>query len=257
MTEPVSDSSNFVASLAKGLRVIECFGADAPRLTLTETAARTGLTRATARRFLLTLCQLGYVSTDGKYFEPTLKIMTLGQSYLSSLSFWDAARPALDGVTQATGESCSMAQLDGEAVVYIARSASPNRIMSVALFVGARLPAHATSMGQVLLAAKDERDLTAYLDMAALPRFTPRTLDAPAALRERLKTVRAHGYALADQELEPGLRSLAMPIRDRTGRTVAAMNISAHSARISRARMLRDFLPSLQSATAQIQRLLD
>lgn len=249
---PAADGSSFVASLAKGLAVIRCFGADARRLTLSDVAERTGFSRATARRFLLTLTRLGYAIHDGRYFELTPKVLTLGHAYLSSLGFWETARPCLDAVTRATRESCSLAILDGSEVVYVARSAAPHRIMSVGLYVGARLPAHATSMGQVLLAALAPAELSGWLARHDLRAHTRRTLDRPEALRARLAAVREHGYALVDQELEAGLRSIAVPVRDGAGQVIAAMNVSAHSVRVTRTHLVRAFLPHLRCAAARL-----
>ncbi|MEZ5668339.1 MAG: IclR family transcriptional regulator C-terminal domain-containing protein [Alphaproteobacteria bacterium] len=245
-------SGDFVGSLARGLAVIQAFGADASRMTLTEVAERTGLTRAAARRFLLTLHQLGFVAYDGKFFALTPKVLSLGFSYLSSLDFWEATRPYLEDVTHALNESCSAAVLDGADVVYVARSAARHRIMSVVLRIGSRLPAHATSMGQVLLGALGEREWQAYCAKAQLSRFTSRTLTDPAALLQRVRATREHGYALVDQELEEGLRSIAVPICDGRGAPMAAINISTQAARVSKSAMLRDFLPRLRTAAARI-----
>ena len=195
-----------------------------------------------------------YLYSDGKLFELTPKVLSLGHTYLSSLDFWEAARPYLADVTRLTRESSSAAVLDGPDVVYVARSAAPHRIMSVALNVGTRLPAHATSMGQILLSAMPQDALQAYLDRAPFERFTRRTLVGAGTLRERLRMVQQHGYAMADQELEEGLRSLAVPIRQGQddGKVLAALNVSAHSARISKSAMIRDFLPHLRRAADKI-----
>jgi len=245
-------SSEFVGSLARGLSVIQAFGHDAPKMTLSEVAERTGLNRAAARRFLLTLCELGFARTDGKLFELTPKVLTLGYAYLSSLDIWQAAGPYLQEVTDALNESCSASVLDGTSVVYVARSAAPHRIMSVSLQLGSRLPAHATGMGQVLLAGLDDACLDAYLAEATLEPFTRRTLTDAAKLRERLAVVREHGYALVDQELEEGLRSIAVPVRDGSGRVLAALNASSHAARVTKPTMLRTFLPVLQEVSGKI-----
>ncbi len=245
-------SSDFVTSFAKGLAVIQSFGADAPRMTLSDVAERTGYSRATARRFLLTLVTLGFAESDGKFFELTPKVLCLGHAYLSSLNFWEAARPYLAEVTRLTHESSSAAVLDGTDVVYVARSAAPHRIMSVSLTVGTRLPAHATSMGQVLLAALPDDALRKYLSLAPFERFTRRTIVEAEALERRLQIVRQHAYAMADQELEGGLRSLAVPIAQNGDRVVAALNISTHSARVSKSTMVRDYLPHLICAAEKI-----
>ncbi|MGF1627145.1 MAG: IclR family transcriptional regulator C-terminal domain-containing protein [Alphaproteobacteria bacterium] len=245
-------SSDFVTSLARGLAVIQAFSAESSRMTLTEVAERTGLTRAAARRFLLTLHTLGFVTYDGKYFALTPRVLCLGYAYLSSLDFWEATRPYLEEVTQALNESCSAAVLDATDVVYVARSAARHRLMSVTLRVGTRLPAHATSMGQVLLGGLNDREWQAYCREAVLTRYTSRTLVRPDALLARVRAVREHGYAMADQELEEGLRSLAVPVYDAGGALRAAINLSTHAARISKAAILRDYLPPLKAAAAKI-----
>ncbi|MDX1736901.1 MAG: IclR family transcriptional regulator C-terminal domain-containing protein [Alphaproteobacteria bacterium] len=255
MSNPGSntDSSNFVGSFAKGLDVIRCFGPDSGRMSLSEVAEKTGFTRASARRFLLTLVELEYAVTDGKFFELTPKVLTLGHSYLSSLSYWESVRVYLNEVTLNTNESSSIGVLDGEEVVYVARSAAPHRLMSVALYVGARLPAYATSMGQVLLAGLETKKLNAYLANTKLEPFLSRTITDPKDLRRRLHTIREHGYVLVDQELEAGLRSMAVPIKNREGEYIAALNLSAHSARVTKSTMLRDYLPHLKCAAKKIE----
>jgi IclR family pca regulon transcriptional regulator len=247
-----SDSSNYVASLEKGLDVIRCFGSDSRRLTVTDVAEKTGFTRATARRFLLTLTQLEYVVTDGKHFELTPKILTLGHAYLTSRSLWDASRIYLDQVTRETAESCNIGILDGDEIVYVARSAAPHRIMSVSLFIGARLPAHATSMGQAILAYRTDKELTAYLDRNELERFNENTITSSRGFRKRLREIREAGYAVVDQELELGLISLAVPLFNTYGEVMAALNISAHSGRVSRGHLVEAYLPHLQWAASQI-----
>ncbi|MDF1751098.1 MAG: IclR family transcriptional regulator C-terminal domain-containing protein [Alphaproteobacteria bacterium] len=247
-----SDNSSFVASFAKGLSVIRAFGPDNPRMTLTEVAGRTATSRATARRFLLTLVDLGYATSDGKYFELTPLVLTLGQAYLSSLTFWEGARIYLEEVTRQTKESSSIALLDKGEVVYVARSSAPHRILSDAIYVGVRLPAHATSLGQVLLAFGSDQALNAYLASADLVRFTKFTLTTPAEIRSRIHDIRNQGYAIVEQELEVGLISLSLPLRDPAGYTNAAINISAHAGRIGREQMLEHYLPPLQRAADRI-----
>jgi len=247
-----ADTSSFVGSFAKGLAVIRSFGPDNPRMTLTEVAQRTGTSRATARRFLLTLVELGYATSDGKYFELTPLVLTLGQAYLSGLSFWEGARIYLEEVTRETKQSCSIAILDKGEVVYVARSSAPHRILSDAIYVGVRLPAHATSLGQVLLAYGSDQALNAYLATAQLVRFTDRTLTTPGQIRSRLQEIRGRGYALVEQELETGLISLSLPLLDLSGGTIAAINISAHAGRIGRDDMVTQYLPTLQRAAHRI-----
>jgi IclR family pca regulon transcriptional regulator len=172
---------------------------------------------------------------------------------LSSLSYWESVGVYLDEVTQNTNESSSIGVLDGKEVVYVARSAAPHRLMSVSLYVGARLPAYATSMGQILLAGLETKDLNAYLARTELKPFLNRTITDPSVLRSRLQTIREHNYVLVDQELEPGLRSIAVPIRNRDGKYIAALNLSAHSARVSKTTMIREFIPHLKCAAAKIE----
>ncbi|HEX4811379.1 MAG TPA: IclR family transcriptional regulator C-terminal domain-containing protein [Nonomuraea sp.] len=244
--------ADHVQSLARGLAVIRAFSAAAPALTLSEVARTTGLTRAAARRFLLTLTDLGYVRSDGRRFSLTPRVLELGYAYLSSLSLPDVADPHLERLVAEVRESASVAVLDGEDVVYVARVAT-SRIMRVTINIGTRFPAYCTSMGRVLLAALPAGDLEAYLEGTALRRLTSRTIVLPSALRAELERVRARGWAMVDQELEEGLRSIAAPVRDRSGRTVAAVNVSTHASRTTPQHMERDLLPPLLSTAAGIE----
>ncbi|WP_051988664.1 IclR family transcriptional regulator domain-containing protein [Kineosphaera limosa] len=218
-------AGGYVQSLARGLAVIAAFDADNPQMTLSEVARRTGLSRATARRFLLTLEHLGYVRSDGREFALTPQVMRLGFAYLSSQSLPDVAQPHLTELSRQLQESTSVAVLDGDDITYVARQAT-RRIMTVAIRVGTRFPAYATSMGRVLLADFDEPALQAYLERVPLVSITSGTLTDPAQLRAELGRIRDQGYAVVDQELELGLRSIAAPIRDGAGRVVAAVNVS-------------------------------
>ncbi|GAA3853415.1 IclR family transcriptional regulator C-terminal domain-containing protein [Saccharothrix violaceirubra] len=233
-----------VRSLERGLAVIKAFGADAPALTLTEVAGRTGLTRAAARRFLLTLCELGYVRADGRHFSLTARVLDLGYAYLSGMALPDVAQPHLERLSARVGESCSVSVLDGVDVVYVARCAV-SRIMTVSITVGTRFPAHATSMGHVLLAGLDPDDQADRLASTDFTSFTGHTVTSAEALRAELATVRTRGWALADQELEEGLRSVAAPVRDRAGRVVAAVNVSTHAARTTLERARAELVPPL------------
>ena len=241
-----------MGSLGRGLAVIQAFGPNSRAMTISEVAERAGLNRAAARRLLLTLVRLDFARTDGKRFELTPKILSLGYAYLASLDFWEAALPFIEEVTEKLDESCSAAVLDGSSAVYVARSAAKHRIMSVALNVGTRLPAHATSMGQVLLAELESSFLDAYLQATELKRHTRRTITTPDGLRIRLKSVRERGFAFVDQELEEGLRSIAVPIYSHVGSAFAALNVSSHVARASRTAMLRRYLPVLRDAASKI-----
>ena len=229
MTE-VEGRAEGLQSLTRGLAVIRCFDADHAQLTLSDVARRAGLTRATARRILHTLEGLGYVrSRDGR-FALTPRVLELGGAYLASQSLPELARPHLERLTETCDESSSLSELDGDDIVYVARVAR-RRIMSVAIGVGTRFPAYATSMGRVLLAARDDAWLDEYLARARLRPLTPATITDPGRLRAELATVRERGWALVVGELEPGLRSIAAPVRDGAGRTVAAVNVSSTTLR--------------------------
>lgn len=242
----------YVQSLERGLAVITAFGPNSPQLTLSDVARAAGLTRAAARRFLLTLVDLGYVRTDGKLFELTPRVLDLGYAYLSSISLPGVAEPHLEWLVHETGESSSMSVLDGLDIVYVARVPT-SRIMTVAINVGTRFPAYATSMGRVLLAGLDEEKLASYLAKVHLDPLTELTVPSVEELRERLDEVRGQGYALVDQELEAGLRSLAVPVHDKRGRVVAAVNISSHVSRLTREKARRDFLPLLLETASRIE----
>jgi IclR family pca regulon transcriptional regulator len=243
--------TDFVQSLDRGLAVIRCFSSEHPSLTLSEVAERTGLTRAAARRFLLTLRELGYVGSSGRQFSLRPRVLALGYAYLSSFSVAQIAQPHLEDLTEELHESCSVSVLDGDDIVYVAR-ASANRIMTIALTVGTRLPPYPTSMGRVLLAALPEAELDAYLSRARLRKLTEHTVDDPGQLRAILADAAAKGWAAVDQELEAGVRSIAVPIRDSSGRVVAAINASAHAARVPMRTLEKQFLPRLLDAAEQI-----
>jgi IclR family pca regulon transcriptional regulator len=244
--------SDFVQSLERGLSVIRAFDHEHPELTLSEVAAQTGVTRAVARRFLLTLAALGYVRSDGRFFSLTAKVLELGYAYLSSLSLPEVAEPHLEALVGEVNESSSVSVLDGHDVVYVAR-VPVSRIMTVSISVGTRFPAYATSMGRVLLAGLPEPDLAAYLSAVRLEPLTARTVSSVAALRGELARVRTQGWSLVNQELEEGLRALAVPVRDRSGTVVAAVNVSAHASRTSLEAMRRDLLPPLLKAAARVE----
>lgn len=221
-------SDQYVQSLARGLAVIEAFGAERPELTLSEVAAATGLTRAAARRFLLTLVGLGYARQRDALFSLTPRVLRLGTSYLSALGIPQIAQPHLEALSASVGESTNAAVLDGTEVVYVAR-VTKRRILDVAITVGTRLPAFATSLGRVLLAGLPEAALEAHLATADLTSPTGVSHD-PADLRILLEQVREQGFAATDQELAAGLRSVAAPIHDGDGAVVAAINISSTTA---------------------------
>ncbi len=245
-------SSDFVQSLERGLAVIRAFDEDHPELTLSDVARATDLTRAAARRFLLTLVDLGYVRSDGRLFALRPRVLELGYSYLSSMSLPEVAHPHMEALSGKIRESCSIAVLDGEDIVYVARVVT-RRIMTVAITVGTRFPAYATSMGRVLLAGQPDSWLDSYLKDATFEPITPKTITDPAPLRKALERVRAQGYCVVDQELEIGLRSMAVPIRGSDGSFLAAMNVSLHVSRGSVEAARREILPLLQESAAAVE----
>ena len=245
---------DFVQSLERGLAVIQSFDAEHPDLTLSEVAARTGLTRATARRLLLTLGQLGYVSSNGRRFSLTPRVLDLGYAYLSSLNVQQIAQPYLEALSDRVHESVSVTVLDGADIVYVARVPT-KRIMTISLGLGSRLPAYCTSMGRVLLAELGPDELAAALP-GSLERHTEHTVTTSAELAVVLKQVRAQGWALVDQELEMGLRSVAAPLRDASGRAVAAMNVSTQVARTSVDQLHEDVVPDLVATAGRISEAL-
>src|SRR5215469_11183177 len=245
--------SDFVQSLERGLTVIRAFDAEHPTLTLSEVAAATGLSRAAARRFLHTLVHLGYMHNHGGRFSLRPKILELGYAYLSSLSLPEVAMPHLEELVEQVRESSSVSELDGDDVIYIARVPT-KRIMRVTISVGTRFPAYATSMGRVLLAARDDEWLEKYLATVNLHGLTGHTITSPAGLRQELRKIRSRGWALVDQELEEGLRSLAAPIRDADGTVIAAVNISTHAARRSLESIVQDLLRPLLATAERIER---
>jgi IclR family pca regulon transcriptional regulator len=247
----VTDDRDYVQSLVRGLDVIRAFSRHAPRMTLSDVARRTGLTRAAARRFLLTLVAEHYAETDGKHFTLRPKVLDLGFAYLSSMSLWEVALPIMREVVEAAKESCSTSVLDGLDIVYVARVPT-QRVMTISLSVGSRLPAHVTSMGRVLLAGLDPADLEERLARLQPERLTDKTITDRRRLRERIAEVREQGWAIVDQELELGLRSIAVPIVNRTGTVIAALNIGCHAGRVSIDDMLTRFLPPLQAASRKI-----
>lgn len=224
--------SDYIQSLERGLAVLRAFGPDRSSLTLSDVARITGLTRAAARRFLLTLVELGYVTTDNRRFSLSPRVLELGYSYLSGLGLTDIAVPHMEELVASVQESSSIAVLEGGDIVYVVRVPT-KRIMTVSITVGTRFPAYGTSMGRVLLAALPPEELQVYLDRVDLRPLTSRTVVDRARLGTVLEETRARGFCLVDQELEDGLRSVAVPIVDARGVTFAAVNVSAHSSRVS------------------------
>ncbi|RRR99730.1 IclR family transcriptional regulator domain-containing protein [Glycomyces terrestris] len=248
---PRPRSSDFVRTLARGLAVIRSFSAEREAMTLSEVAKATGLTRAASRRFLLTLTELGYVRFDGRHFALTPRVLELGFAYLSSLSLPEVAQPHLERLVAEVQESASVAVLDQGDIVYVARVAT-RRIMRVSINIGTRFPAVSTSMGRVLLADLDAERLDAVLASSEKTVFTPHTITDEDLLRAELDRVRAQGWAFVDQELEEGLRAIAVPIRDQSGRAVAAVNVSSHASRTDLDSARRDLLPPLKAAAARM-----
>jgi IclR family pca regulon transcriptional regulator len=242
---------DFVEALARGLDVLACFDVDHRSMSLTDVATAAGLARPTARRLLLTLEELGFVRSSGGMFELTPKVLTLGTAYVSALGLWDIARPHLEALVARTEESSSMAQLDGSDIVYVARVSVP-KLIALRVEIGTRFPAVQTSQGKVLLAALSPVELESALaqpSRAGLPPYIGRT---PEQLRAELTEVRARGWATADEELAPGVRSVAVPVRDGTGAVRAAMNVTVHAAETSRDELLHDHLPLLLRAAGDI-----
>src|ERR1022692_3305922 len=245
-------NSDFVQSLDRGLAVIRAFGPDRERLSLSEVARATGLTRAADRRFLLTLVRLGYVRSDGREFSLRPRVLELGYAYLSGLALPEVAEPHLEELSAKLHESSSISVLDGQYILYVARVAT-KRIMTVAISVGTRFPAYAASMGRVLLAGLSEEELDKYLAETTFEAFTEQTVTDPDQLREIVREVGRQGYSIVDQELEEGLRAIAAPIRDSSGAVTAAINVSAHARRHSREEMLTQLWPALVERQGQIE----
>ncbi|MBN9672144.1 IclR family transcriptional regulator domain-containing protein [Roseibium aggregatum] len=247
--------TDYIASLAKGLKVIECFGAETSRLSISDVARTTGLDRATARRCLLTLHHEGYAEYDGKFFTLTPRASRLGLGALAALPLPQVMQPWLDQLTEQIGQSCSVSILDGTEVLYLARAAQ-KRVMSIGLSPGSRLPAHCTSMGRVLLAAMPEGEARAIVERSDLTPRTAFSLTDPEEIMARIGEVRAQGYAAIDQEVEIGVRSLAVPIRDSRDRVVGALNTGMAVIQTSPEDMVRTYLPALLKVQSGVQRVL-
>jgi IclR family pca regulon transcriptional regulator len=252
---PFEESADYVQSLARGLRVLRAFDRELASPSLSELAERTELSRAVVRRSLLTLQHLGYVGSRGRSFFLTPRVLELGYSYLSSLDLTELAQQSLEQLSQRVGESCSMAVLDGSDIVYVLR-VPVRRVMSVALGVGARLPAFAASMGRVILADLPEAELAAWLHGQKFRAYTPHTIRTASALKAELQRVREQGYALTSRELEPGLCSIAVPIRAGDGRVVAALNIGMPYSDEAPARAVKQMLPAMHEAQHAIEQAI-
>jgi IclR family transcriptional regulator, pca regulon regulatory protein len=251
MTKVRLSDRNFVASLDRGLKILSVFHREEPELTLSEVAARTGLTPATARRFLLTLKTLGYVGLNGRRFVLRPKVLDLAYSYLDSMNADEALQPFLREMVQKTGDSSSVTVLEGTEIVYIA-NASVRRVVRLGAGVGSRFPAYPTAMGRAQLAFLPPDKLDAYFAREKFERITEFTETDPAILRRHLEKVRADGYAVVQDELEVGLVSLAVPLEDRAGHVFAAMNCSSVARRTDGKEMLRTRLDLLRRYAGQV-----
>ncbi|MBB3139652.1 IclR family transcriptional regulator domain-containing protein [Halomonas organivorans] len=247
------DDRDFVTALASGLEVIQAFDDSSPRMTLSEVATKTGMNRARARRFLLTLHALGYVRKQQRHFELAPKVLQLGYAFLSANNYRSVIQQYLEDITAEIGESSSLGVLDGDDVMYVARSSAKHRLMAITLSVGTRLPAAYTSMGRVLLAQLSDEALEAYLERVTLEAHTDRSITDVAQLRNCIDQVRQQGYSIVDQELDPGLRSLAVPAFDANGKLLGAINVSTNAARIDFDTLTQSFLPLLQDKVQLIR----
>jgi IclR family transcriptional regulator, pca regulon regulatory protein len=253
MLDPAPERNpDYVQSLERGLAVIRAFGAEHPELRLSDVARATGLTRAAARRFLLTLVRLGYVRQDGSSFSLRPRVLELGYAYLSALSLPEVAQPHMETLVGEVNESSSVAVLDDLDIVYVVRVPT-RRIMTITIAVGTRLPAYATSMGRVLLAGLDPEALDERLDRIEIEPLTPTTVPDVKTLRQRIEEVRQAGWAAVDQELEQGVRSAAVPIRDATQAVVAALNVSVHATRMTMQALRREIVPKLLRTAEAIE----
>jgi IclR family pca regulon transcriptional regulator len=256
LTGSANGDPNFMTSLARGLAVIQAFSDRKRQQSISQLSAKTGLSRAAVRRCLYTLSKLGFAGTDdGRHFVLRPRILSLGHSYISSMPLSSSAHPILEHVSRALHESCSIATLDGLDIIYVAR-ASVTRIMSIDLGVGSRLPAFCTSMGRVLLAYLPPDELDKLLSRIDYARHTDRTVTNLEKLQQILRLVRRNGFSIVDQELELGLRSMAVPIQNPAGKVVAALNVGAHAQRVSIQEMQNRFLPHLQAGAQELSMLL-
>ncbi|MGH2342276.1 IclR family transcriptional regulator domain-containing protein [Segnochrobactraceae bacterium EtOH-i3] len=257
MTEMQADErdGSVIAGFAKGLAVIEVFDRGRERLTIADVARLTGLERATARRCLMTLVKTGHAEFDGKFYQLTPRVLRLGYSYLASAPLPRVVQPVLERLAEAIGESCSVSVLDGTEIVYVAR-ASEKRVMSISLGAGSRLPASSASMGRVLLAALPEDEARRRVEAGARTALTPNTKVSVEAILEAIREARTQGYAIGDQELEIGLRSIAVPLFSSDGRVVAAMNVGGHASRLPLDRLTGPVLDGLREAQADLRRVL-
>jgi IclR family transcriptional regulator, pca regulon regulatory protein len=245
-----------VNSVLKAFDVLKAFGRHKPRMTLSEVADSTDMSRASARRFLLTFAQAGYMETDGKRFYLTPKLLELGHSIVSSTNIWETARPVITELSERLGESCYGAVLDGSEVLYVVHISGAQRFVNIGIRVGSRLPAYCTSIGRVLLSGLSDKALEQVLSGIKPVAHTPKTITAKGKLREIIRETRQSGWSVVDEELEVGLRSVSAPIRSSSGEIIAALNICGPSARVSIEEVRTRFLPELLDATARINQLM-
>ncbi|QFT65534.1 Pca regulon regulatory protein [Labrenzia sp. THAF35] len=246
---------DIMGGLAKGLQVIETFTADRPRQSISEVSNASGLDRATSRRCLLTLAHLGYANWDGKYFTLTPQVLRLGTACLATMPLPRVVQPLLDRLSEQIGESSSVSILDGDEIVYVARAAR-TKVMSIALMPGSRLPAHCSSMGRVMLAALPESEARARLEAMTLTALTPKTLTRVDAILAELASIRSQGFATIDQEVEPGLCSIAVPVQNSHGHTIAALNVGYASTSAAPETAKTKFLPALRNIQSELRPLL-
>jgi IclR family pca regulon transcriptional regulator len=251
MLQEKPQDKEFMATLAKGLAVLGAFDKQRPVMTLSQAAQATGLSRATARRILRTLAELGYVAQSGREFSLSFGILKLGFAYLATQNWIEQAAPLMRQLSEQFHESCSAALLEGTEIVYVARFPA-RRIMSVTLAVGTRLPAFYTSLGRIQLGFLDEAELWRRLKSLSIEVYTPSSITDMQALYERVREDHAQGFSIVDEELERGLRSIAVPVVDRSGQAIAAINVSTHSTRTTRNELRERFLPSLLAVADRI-----
>ncbi len=250
--EVYTGDANFMSSLARGLAVLETFTQHTPQMTISQLSGKTGLSRAAVRRCLYTLSKLGYVGAeDGQRYSLRPKMLSLSHAYTVSNTLSSAAQPILERLSQKLSESFSVATLDGDEIVYIART-QVHRLMSVDLHIGSRLPAYCTSMGRVLIASQPPDEVERYLARVDLKSYTPRTVNTVEKLRMLLRNVRRNGYAVCDQEYEIGLRSMAVPVYAPSGKVIATVNLSGHAPRMPMMEMQEKFLPYLRAAANEL-----
>lgn len=251
-----ADEREIVQSVLRALDVLRSFDRQMPRQTLSQVAERTGLSRATARRFLLTFTHAGYMEQEGGRFRPTAKLLELGHSAVASLGLWDIARPIMADLSSRLGEAAFAAVLDGQDALYVAHAPSPGRVVAVGIAVGRRLPAYCTSVGRVLLAGLGDQALAQAIARITFTAYTPNTVTSKAKLRTIIDDVRRNGWSLVDEELEVGLRSVSVPLRAPGGAVIAALNVCGPSSRVTAETLHSRFLPELLEAAERINRSL-